>query len=235
MALAAAACQPGAPPEAAPEVDVGAWRAAPDLLAVDRSEAGWRVRGRAAPEARVALRNGGQTFATSTDAEGSFVLVVPHAATARALTVETLNGQEAARAVPTLLLPPDALDAPAVLAAPGGRSTVFAPRALVEAVDSDGSVWLLSGAAPAGQAVRLVSADGVERSVTADGAGRWQAQVAPTGVLSVQDGERARVVRPAFADAAQDAPVAVAAAGEGVAFVWRLPDGAAQRLWIPNA
>ncbi|MFC0634340.1 hypothetical protein [Brevundimonas balnearis] len=123
--------------------------------------------------------------------------------------------------------------APAILGAPGGRSFVFGARRLVEAIDTDGAIWLVSGTVEPEAEVTLNAAGGLSLTVRADAAGAWQAQVPAEPSLVVRSGARSATVSPRFAESPDVGTIAYLESPQGVSFAWRLPDGAVQRTWTP--
>lgn len=235
----AAACgetaRPGAgEPGVEAAADPAAWRRAPRVQEVAPTPAGWAVRGEAAPRARVALSVGADAFAANADARGAFEIIVPPAVQARRLSLETRQGQAVARAPAVLLLPPAALSAPPLLAAPGQASRVFAAARLLEAVDADADPLgrIVSGTAVADGEVGLEPGG---RTLVADAAGRWSGAAAGEGPITVRSAGRAVTVTPGFPALEPGREVRIEAIGAGWGYAWRLPDGRVRAAWVPAA
>jgi hypothetical protein len=214
--------------------DPAAWRRAPRVQEVVATPAGWAVRGEAAPRTRVALSAGADAFAANADARGAFEIIVPPAAQARRLSLETRQGQAVARAPAVLLLPPAALAAPPLLAAPGQASRAFAAARLLEAVDADADPLgrLVSGTA--GVEAEVVLEPG-GRTLVADAAGRWSGAVSGEGPVTIRSAGRAVTLTPRFPVLEPGREVRVEAVGTGWGYAWRLPDGLVRAAWVPAA
>lgn len=228
-AASLAACGPREEGAAAPAAAQSGWAAPPRVEQVAIADGEIRLSGRAAPGARVVMKDGAEeAHAATAEADGAFLLSLPAPTQAVLLRPEVQDGE---RAVPG----PDVVlvlaDGGALALSPGAPSRRLDAGSGLAAVDSDGRLAIVSGRVGRGQGpVRVRLSDGREMEVAVDAQGVWTLRAdlaAVAGGLTVDS----REYRPRIASAA---PGSVAADPEGTLVGWQAPDGATLSTWTPT-
>ena len=225
--LAAAGCGQQAQPEAEATPETS-WVMSPDIDEVVSSGRELIVRGQASPLGRVVVSGAGDlAYAVGADAEGRFELRVPRPAQDTLFQVEARVGQEGFPAPYRLLIGADSR-APIALLAIGAPTQRLDGGPGLDAVDTDGTAALVSGrAAPEAE---VVVEGSVQRTVTADKAGRWRLAGLGDGAAPI----RVSTVAYSPAPGGAAAPDTLERAGDGWRIAWSSPGGGRQSTWFPD-
>lgn len=228
VVLVVSGCGQQAQPQAEAAPDTG-WVMPPEIDAVAATGRELIVHGQASPLGRVVVSGaGGLAYAVGADAEGRFELRVPRPAHDTLFLVEARVGQEGFPAPYRLLIGADP-QAPIALLAIGAPTQRLDAGPGLDAVDTDGRAAFVSGRAAAGTQVVIDGA--VQRSVTADAAGRWRLAGSGDGTTPIT--VAGRTYAPAPGGAA--APDTLERAGAGWRIGWSSPGGGRQSTWFPDA
>lgn len=226
-ALLVAACGEQAAPQAEATPESG-WVMSPEIDAVASDGRELIVRGHAAPLGRVVVSGaGGLAYAVGADAEGVFELRVPRPAKDTLFVVEARVGQEGFPAPYRLLIGADP-QAPIALLAVGAPTQRLDGGVGLDAVDTDGRAALVSGRAAPETEVTIEGS--VQRTVTADAAGRWRLAGSGDGSTPIRVGGVA--YSPAPGGASQ--PDTLERAGVGWRIAWAGQGGGRQSTWFPD-
>ena len=226
-ALTISACGEQAQPAAETAQESG-WVMPPEIDAVASSGRELIGHGQAAPLGRVVVSGAGDlAYAVGADAEGRFELRVPRPAYDTLFLVEARVGQAGFPAPYRLLIGADP-SAPIALLAIGAPTQRLDPGSGLDAVDTDGRAAFVSGrAAPRGAVVLEGS---VQRTVTADEAGRWRLAGSGDGSTPVTIDGRAYAPAPGGTTTAET----LQRAGAGWSIAWSSPGGGRQATWFPD-
>lgn len=226
-ALVVAGCEEQAVPEAETTPESG-WVMSPEIDAAASDGRELIVRGHASPLGRVVVSGAGDlAYAVGADEEGLFELRVPRPAKDTLFVVEARVGQEGFPAPYRLLIGADP-HAPIALLAVGAPTERLDGGMGLDAVDTDGRAALVSGrAAPESE---VIIEGSVERTATADKAGRWRLAGSGDGTTPLRVG--GITYSPAPNGATQ--PDALERAGAGWRIAWSAPGGGRQATWFPD-
>jgi hypothetical protein len=226
-ALTVSACGERARPAAETTQESG-WVMPPEINEVASSGRELIVRGQASPRGRVVVSGaGGLAYAVGADAEGRFELRVPRPAQDTLFLVEARMGQAGFPAPYRLLIGADP-SAPIALLAIGAPTQRLDAGFGLDAVDTDGRAAFVSGRAATG--AEVVIEGSVQRTVTADGQGRWR--LAGSGDGSTPITVDGTAYAPALG--AATTPDTLRRVGAGWSIAWSSPGGGRQSTWFPD-
>ena len=217
-----------------PQLQAGSsWVTPPMIESVERTTAGLRVQGKAAPQGRVVLRAaGGTAYAIGADDRGRFDLQIRAPATDTLFLVEAQNGQEASPAPYQMLVSHDPAGPIALLSA-GAPTRRMGGSGALDVVDSDGHALLASGRAAPGSSI-AISVDGRAPLQARTGRnGRWSVTLTSEGAGPadiVVAGRHYSYPGPALGDSAG---VGIAANAVGWSVSWPIPPRSRQASWFP--
>lgn len=227
VVLMLSACGEQAQPAAEATQETG-WVMPPEIDAVASSGRELIVRGQASPLGRVVVSGAGDlAYAVGADAEGRFELRVPRPAHDTLFLVEARAGQAGFPAPYRLLIGADP-SAPIALLAIGAPTQRLDSGSGLDAVDTDGRAAFVSGRAAAG--AEVVIEGSVQRTVTADEAGRWRLAGSGDGTTPITVDGRAYAPAPGAAAT----PDTLQRTGAGWSIVWSSPGGGRQSTWFPD-
>lgn len=209
------------------------WSATPAIATVARSGEGVRISGVTEPQGRVVLRTlDGTAYATGSDSDGRFAVMMPAPSVDTLLVIEGQRGEATARA-PHELLVVAAPVGPAALLADGAPTRRIDTAGPLDAIDSDGRVLTASGRAAPRTDVRLRIDGRPPITARAGPDGRWSTPlpVSGSGPLELAIDER----RYAYPGPGASSDPLVQPAGEGWRAVRRLGGTSWQSSWLPKA
>lgn len=228
LAAGLGACQPSRDPaRAEPAADAQGWRRPPLVASVRVEGRSVVVAGQAGPGARVVLRgDGDQAYAASADGEGRFSIRLPATDQPLMLRPEIQIGQEAVEA-PEQLVILNGGQGPSALLRIGRASRRLDRAPALGAIDSDGQVLIVSGAAPRPPRVER---DGRPLDA-ASSPGGWTAMAGEDAAGAAVTVEGRAFVWPGSLP--PGAGARVEASAEGWRVGWPGEAGAWQTVWLP--
>lgn len=227
VALFVSGCVKQAQPEGEAPPETG-WVMSPEIDQVAAAGRELIVRGQAAALGRVVVSGaGGLAYAVGADADGRFELRVPRPARDTLFVVEARVGQEGFPAPYRLLIGADP-EAPIALLAIGAPTQRLDAAPGLDAVDTDGRAALVSGRAEPG--AQVVIEGTVQRTVTADEAGRWRLAGSGDGAAPITVAGRSYAPTPGGAST----PDTLERAGAGWRIAWSGSGGGRQSTWFPD-
>ncbi len=224
MSLGIAGCgsEPPAPASSRTET---AWITPPTIETAAVESGSLILTGTASPSGRVVLVSpSGQDFAAAADEAGRFRLITPRPSDDTLFTAEIRSGQ-ARYPAPGRLLVSGTAGGPIAFVSAGAPTRRFDPGPELDAVDSDGKAFFLSGRAEASTTVTVTA--GVQRPIAVGPDGRWS--VAPAGLPEViQVDDRSFAPRLDIIGTEGLTPMP-----GGWRLIWTAPGGARQVTWLP--
>ena len=210
------------------------WTATPVVKVVLRTAQGVRVSGSTSPQGRVVLRGGdGPAYATGSDEEGRFSMVIDRPTRDGLFVVESRRGEQVALAPYEVLIAADERG-PIALVGEGTATLRLDSAGPLDAIDSDGRALLASGRAPPQSEVLVRIGERMPLPVVSNAEGRWSLNLMLDGAgpITVVVGERRYVYPGPGSPPAEGAPV-LASVGEGWQIVRSLAPGSWQSSWFP--
>lgn len=228
----------GCSPPPASEAPVGQiqsdWTATPLVKVILRTSQGVRVSGSTSPQGRVVLRGGdGPAYATGSDEEGRFSLVIDRPVRDTLFIVESRRGEQVALAPYQVLITADERG-PIALVGEGSATLRLDTAGPLDAIDSDGRALLASGRAPPQSEVIVRIGSRMAVPVVSNGEGRWSLNLMLDGAgpVEVVVGER-RYTYPGPGASPGDGGLVFGSAGGGWQMVRSLSPASWQSSWFP--
>lgn len=226
--LAACSRSDGGPTGAAGAEKAAPWVRPPLIDGVLQDAGGLIVRGAADPNARVVLRAPEvAAVAANADGAGRFELRLPPLHGDVRLTPEVQVGEDAAVSPETLVVIQGGAG-PVALIAAGQPTRRLDGSGVLDAVDSDGTALIVSGAATGRPPA--VAIGGVSVNVAPAARGRWRAMAGRSGGASIMvDGQTFD-----YPGEGGERGFSVTRAGQGWRIVWPVQPEGRQSAWLPD-